>query len=133
MKSLEEMGEDKTREFGMTADFEDMEDLELRVYDEDMSTSLEHDGVEHSPVENPDYFTRGKTPHEQDLAKYPELFHQYQENYSAFEQANRKFDQEIAGTQATAEPHDADLPYPKERYHKKYDVDAPRFTGTFYQ
>lgn len=79
-----------------------------------------------------DQISRGSTPYEQDLSKYPELFHRYQENYDSFEAANRKFDSELKGTQETIEPLGEDIPVMNARYKKKYDVDAPRFTGTTY-
>ena len=82
------------------------------------------------PEEERDEYSRGTTPYEQDLSKFPELFHRYQENYDGFETANRKFDSELKGTQETIEPLGQDIYVDNQRFKKKYDVDAPRFTGT---
>ncbi len=127
---IEREAVERIQEIGLTEHFEDIEDLEMRVHDDQLDNSLEMN----LPLQEtePDNLTRGNTPYEQDLSKYPEIFHQYQENYDRFEDANRKFDTEPKG-QPVSQTEPVGNPLKDHaRYKKKYDVDAPRFTGTSY-
>lgn len=85
------------REYGITDEYEDLEDLEIRLYDDMLHPNVDM-GFEIPHLER-DHYSRGSTPFEQDLSRFPELFHRYQENYDRYEDANRKFDAELKGTQ----------------------------------
>ena len=127
---FEDKAEDKLAEFGLPQTHEDLDYIEHRVYHDYVGT-VDYD----IPDPNHSYGSETKTwiPYEQDLTHYPEVFHQYQENYKRWDEVKTKFENEPRLKEQGESPFTRKLPKDMSPWEAKYDMIMPKYNGSLCQ
>lgn len=118
--------EDKVSEYGIPTTHEDMEYIEHRVYHDYVGT-VDYDI--NDPNHEAGSHTKAWIPYEQDLTHYPEVFHQYQENYKRYDELKARFNNEAPYQEPPEGPFVRKLPKDMSPWESKYDMLMPKFTG----
>ena len=118
---------DALGEVGMPVTHEDMELIEHRIYHDYVGSA---DFDMHDPSFQEDSYTKKWTPYEQDMSHYPEVFRNYQENYTKYDEVKERFATENQLEEQGPDPFTKRLPKDMSPWEKKYDDLMPRYTGT---
>lgn len=121
---------DKAAEMGVPVTHDDLDYIEHRVYHDYVGT-VDYDIRD--PAHSEGSFDRSWTPYEQDLTHYPEVFKQYQENYSRFDQVKHRFETEQPFVEQGESPFTRRMPKDMSPWEKRYDDVMPKYTGTLSQ
>jgi carbonic anhydrase/acetyltransferase-like protein (isoleucine patch superfamily) len=125
-----EKAEDEAAAAGVPVTHEDMDYIEHRVYHDYVGT-VDYDIRD--PAHSEGSFDKNYIPYEQDMTHYPEVFRQYQENYSRFDKLKTRFETETPFVEQGESPFTRRTPKDMSPWEKRYDDAMPKYTGTLCQ
>lgn len=118
---------DKISDYGIPLTHKDMEYIEHRTYQAYVGTiDFDIRDSNHNKADS----KAGWAPYEQDYTHYPEVFKRYGDNFEAYEDLKRRFENDRPGQEMAKDPRAKEAPRDMSPWEKREADLLPRFTGT---